>query len=91
MPFGAVTESYITVAHTAMTLALMALVTLVSCAAKSLMHINELDLITVKIDIYRRDSYRGVCPWGSLSRGICIHGVLSAGVVVSVLEESLSK
>ena len=41
----------------AMTLALVALVTLVSCAAKSLMHINELDLITVKIDIYRRDSY----------------------------------
>ena len=42
-----------------MTLALLALVTLVSIAAKSLMHINELDLITVKVDIYIWDSYSG--------------------------------
>ena len=41
----------------ALTLALVALVTLVSYVAWSLMHINELDPITVKVDIYRRDSY----------------------------------
>ena len=43
-----------------MTLALVALVTLISSVAKSLMHINELDLITVKVDIYIWDSYRWV-------------------------------
>ena len=41
----------------ALTLALMALVTLVTCAAYSLMNINEFDLITVKVDIYNWDSY----------------------------------
>ena len=35
-----------------MTLALMALVTLVKCAAWCLMNINELDLIAIKVDIY---------------------------------------
>ena len=34
--------------HTALTLALVALVTLVNSAAWSLMNINEVDLITVK-------------------------------------------
>ena len=35
----------------ALTLALVALVTLVKCAAYGLMNINELDLITIKVDI----------------------------------------
>ena len=35
----------------ALTLALVALVTLVKCAVYSLMNINELDLITIKVDI----------------------------------------
>ena len=38
----------------------MALVTLVKCAAYGLMNINELDLITVKVDIYTWDSYSKV-------------------------------